>query len=141
MIVIACKSEDSSSSHQWAHEPYAFGEVGSGFWRLNVRTSWRPPTDVFETEDVIIVRMEIAGMKESDFVIELNERFLTIRGVRPDTNERRSYYQMEIRFGEFAVEMELPFLVQTELVEATYQDGFLRLSLPKAYSKQIHIEE
>lgn len=141
MIVIACKPEDSSNSRQWAHEPYAFGEVGPGFWRMNVRNSWHPPTDVYETEDIIIVRMEIAGMKESDFVIELNERFLSIRGVRPDTNERRSYHQMEIRFGEFNIEMELPFLVHTDLVEATYRDGFLRLSLPKAHPKQIHIEE
>lgn len=141
MIVIAMKSDDPANPRPWMHEPYAYGELGSGFWRLNMRTSWRPPTDVYETDDVITVRMEIAGMKESDFVIELNERFLSIRGVRPDANERRSYHQMEIRFGEFSVEIELPSPIHVDLVEATYQDGFLRLILPKALPRQIHIEE
>lgn len=141
MIVIAMKPDDPSNPRQWTHEPFAYGEIGSGIWRLNVRTHWRPPTDVYETEKHIIVRMEIAGMKESDFVIELNERSLSIKGVRPDANERRSYHQMEIRFGEFGVEMELPSPINADLVEATYQDGFLRLKLPKALLRQIHIDE
>ena len=80
-------------------------------------------------------------MRESDFVIELDGRFLYIRGTRLDANERRAFHQMEIRFGEFGVEIELPLPVQSELVEATYRDGFLRLVLPKAFPKQIHIEE
>ena len=141
MIVITSKSDEPLNPHQWAHDPFAFGEIGSGFWRLNMRASWRPPTDVYETEDAIMVRMEIAGMKESDFGIELNGQHLSIRGVRPDANERRSYHQMEIRFGEFYVEFNLPFPVHNDLVEATYQDGFLRLTLPKAFPRQIHIEE
>ena len=88
-----------------------------------------------------MVRMEIAGMNESDFVIELKGRLLLILGTRPDANERRSYHQMEIRFGEFNVDIELPSVVHTELVEATYRDGFLRLVLPKVPPMQIHIEE
>lgn len=141
MIVIALKSDDPSNPRQWSHAPYAFGESGSGFWRLNVRTPWRPPTDVYETEEALIVRMEIAGMSESDFVIELDGRILSIRGMRPDANERRSYHQMEIRFGEFSVDIELPTAIYPDRVEATYQEGFLRLVMPKAFPKQIHIED
>lgn len=142
MIETAPKPDDPSSPRQWMHDPFAFGEPGSGYWRLNVRTPlWRPPTDVFETEEALIVRLEIAGMRESDFVIELDGRFLSIRGARPDSNERRAFHQMEIRFGEFSVELELPLPVHSDLVEATYRDGFLRLVLPKAFPKQIHIQE
>lgn len=141
MIVIALKTDDPSNPRQWSHAPYAFGETGSGFWRLNVRTPWRPPTDVYETEEVLIVRMEIGGMRESDFVIELDGRILSIRGVRPDANERRSYHQMEIRFGEFYVDIELPTTIYPDRVEATYQEGFLHLVMPKAFPKQIHIDE
>ncbi|HWQ83872.1 MAG TPA: Hsp20/alpha crystallin family protein [Anaerolineales bacterium] len=141
MIVISLKSNDPSTPRQWAHTSDAFGEARSGFWRINVHSPWRPPTDVFETEDVLIVRMEIAGMRESDFAIELNGRLLSIRGVRPDANERRSYYQMEIRFGEFSIEIELPFPIYADRVEASYRDGFLRLVLPKANPRQIHIED
>jgi HSP20 family protein len=102
---------------------------------------WRPPTDVFETEEAVIVRVEIAGMKESDFQIVLDGRLLSIRGVRSDTPERRAYYQMEIRFGEFSTEVELPCEVQPQGAEATYNNGFLRVLLPKVRPKKIHVEE
>jgi HSP20 family protein len=110
-------------------------------WRIISRPhAWRPPTDAYETEDAIIIRVEIAGMRESDFTISLVERNLTIRGSRQDTSERRAYHQMEIPFGEFATEVELPFPIVTEQVEATYRDGFLRIMLPKAQPKQVKVE-
>ena len=72
-------------------------------WRIISRPhAWRPPTDVYETEDAITIRIEVAGMRESDFTIALVERTLTIRGIRQDTPERRAYHQMEIPFGEFS---------------------------------------
>lgn len=110
--------------------------------RIAVRSHiWRPPTDVFETEDAVIVRVEIAGMKESDFQIILDGRILSIRGVRSDNPERRAYHQMEIRFGEFSTEVELPCEVMVQDAEATYSNGFLRVVLPKVQPKKIHLEE
>ena len=100
---------------------------------------WRPPTDVYETEEAIIVRVEVAGMKESDFSIQLSERALLIRGSRQDIPERRAYHQMEIPFGEFSTEVELPFPIISDQVEAVYRDGFLRVSLPKARPRQIKV--
>ena len=41
---------------------------------------WRPPTDVYELEETLVVRVEIAGMREEDFIIQLNGRILSIRG-------------------------------------------------------------
>ena len=110
-------------------------------WRIISRPhAWRPPTDAYETEDAIIIRVEIAGMRESDFTISLVERNLTIRGSRQDTSERRAYHQMEIPFGEFTTEVELPFPIVTEQVEATYRDGFLRIVLPKAQPRHVKVE-
>jgi len=110
-------------------------------WRILSRPhAWRPPTDVYETEDAIIVRVEVAGMREADFTISLVERSLTIRGIRQDTSERRAYHQMEIAFGEFHTEVELPFLVLSDKVDATYRDGFLRITLPIAQPKHIKVE-
>jgi len=103
--------------------------------------AWRPPTDVYETEDKLIVRVEIPGMREDDFTIELNGRILSIRGVRQDLSERRAYHQMEIRFGEFIIEIELPFHIEVNQVEAVYNNGFLRVILPKARPRQISIAE
>jgi len=110
--------------------------------RLNAKTHmWRPATDVYEIDDSVVVRIEIAGMRDSDFSILLNDRTLIVRGVRPDIPEKRAYHQMEIRFGEFISEVELPYLVDAEKIEAIYQVGFLRIVLPKAKPHQIHVED
>jgi HSP20 family protein len=88
-----------------------------------------------------VVRVEVAGMREEDFSIELNGRLVTIRGLRQDSAERRAYHQMEIHFGEFIIDMELPHFVEAEQVEAVYTNGFLLVSLPKALPHQISIAE
>lgn len=107
---------------------------------------WRPFTDVYETEDSLVVRVEVAGMQEDGFEIQLDGRILTIRGIRPDIQERRAYYQVEIHFGEFLIEVGLPpaynaEVVDAERIEAEYENGFLRVVLPKARPRQISIEE
>jgi HSP20 family protein len=103
--------------------------------------AWNPPTDVYETEDNIIVRVEIAGMHDGDFSIELNGRLLSIRGVRQDASERRAFHRMEIPFGEFYIELALPYPIEPGRVEAIYHNGFLRVILPKARPRQIPIGE
>ena len=124
-----------------------------------VRT-WRPPTDVYETDDSVVVQVEIAGMEEGDavftskFTISLSGRNLTISGVRRDplTEALRqaqdtaqgltlSYQQMEIRYGEFKTEVYLPWAVVEEEIEATYEDGFLRVVLPKAKAQKVPVVE
>jgi HSP20 family molecular chaperone IbpA len=103
--------------------------------------AWRPPTDVYETEETLVVRIEIAGMDEKDFTISLTDRTLTVRGVRQETPERRAYYQAEIFFGEFFSEVELPVPVQAEKVSAEYQTGFLWLVLPKEQPLRIRVTD
>ena len=104
---------------------------------------WQPPTDVYEIDDAIIVCIEIAGMREEDFSIQINGKLLSIRGIRLDSAEERSYqrgyHQMEIRFGEFSVDLELPLAVQADRVEAEYKHGFLRIVLPKALPRKVPI--
>lgn len=104
--------------------------------------AWRPPTDVYETEEDIIVRVEIAGMQEAEFSVLLEDTQVSIQGKRQDDNsERRAYHQMEIRFGEFCSQLELSWPIDSKNVEADYQDGFLWVRLPKARSHQIRIRE
>jgi HSP20 family protein len=103
-------------------------------WRISTNNprTWRPPTDVFEREDSIVVRMEIAGMSEDGFSISLDQNILLVHGVRQDTSERRAYHQMEINFGEFQTAIEIHTPIDTENVRAEYQNGFLWVFLPKA---------
>lgn len=111
-------------------------------WRnLNRPGVWRPLTDVYENEGAIVVRVEIGGMREEDFSIYLEERRLIIVGSRMDTLERRAYYQMEIPYGEFSTEVELPVPVEVESVSAVYRDGFLKVVLPKARSHLIRVKD
>lgn len=111
-------------------------------WRISSHShTWRPPTDVYERDDSLVVRVEIAGMNEGDFSIHLDQKILVIRGVRPDLNERRAYHQMEINFGEFQTVVELLIPIDSEHITAEYQNGFLWVYLPKAQPKIITIKE
>jgi len=132
--------EDSRHQIERHVEDIQLMDTGISHWRMTIRTpAWHPPTDVFETEDAIIVRVEIAGMQEDDFSIELDGRSLSIHGARPDVSEQRAYHQMEIRFGDFLIEFELPIPVETNKIEAVYNNGFLRVILPKSSPRQINI--
>ena len=107
----------------------------------HVRSSvWSPPTDVYETEDSFVVRIEIAGMREEDFEVTLDNGELTVSGVRPDISERRAYHQMEIWFGRFEVNIEIPLPVNADASVAEYRDGFLSINLPRENPKQIRME-
>jgi len=105
-----------------------------------VRSTWSPPTDVYETEENCLIKLEIAGMRDEDFEVAFENNILIIRGNRPDLNERRAYYQMEIRFGKFEIAVEIPVMVNIEKATAGYQDGFLVIVLPKINSNQSKVE-
>jgi HSP20 family protein len=107
----------------------------------HVRASvWVPPTDIYETEENFVVRIEMAGMRDEDFEVAVENNMLMISGNRPDLNERRAYHQMEIRFGKFEVAIEIPVSVEIDRATAEYKDGFLRIQLPKANPKTIKVE-
>lgn len=112
-----------------------YSTAGHGQWLLSSQsTVWRPPTDLYETADRYMVRVEAAGMDENDFIILIEKDVLTITGVRPDVPERRAFHQMEIHYGEFRTEIELPGPIAADKVQAQYQDGFLFVTLPKVLS-------
>ena len=119
---------------------YPLSLAGVVNWRMTILpTQWRPPTDVYETEENYVVRVEIPGMRDGNFSVVVENNLLIIRGTRPDTPEKRAFHQMEIRFGDFSSEIELPPNVNVNQVQAEYEDGFLIIFLPKAQPKQIHV--
>ncbi|MCP4138966.1 MAG: Hsp20/alpha crystallin family protein [Chloroflexi bacterium] len=111
-------------------------------WEMHVRSKiWSPPTDMYETDDAYIARLEIAGMSEADFTVSVDEGFLIISGSRPDVQERRAYHQMEIRCGKFTSAVSLPNPVDLENASAEYEDGFFIVKLPKLKALKIDIQE
>jgi HSP20 family protein len=93
--------------------------------------AWRPPTDLYETEDAYVAHIEIAGMKESSLSVSIADRELTVIGVRQNQDPKGAYHRMEIMYGEFHVHVRLPTTVDESLVGASYADGFLTVTLPK----------
>ncbi len=97
---------------------------------------WRPPTDVYETDDAIIVKIEIAGMRPEDFQITFADRVLIVTGTRQDNDAKLSYHCLEIPYGEFRTEIFLSGTYDADQIEARYDAGFLYIALPK--SKREH---
>jgi HSP20 family protein len=108
---------------------------------IRQRRTWRPPTDVYETDDYIVVKVEIAGMAENDFTISFSNHVLTITGTRLDPASKLAYQQLEIPYGDFRTEVYLSWAIDDDEVEATYQDGFLKVILPKARPQKVRVME
>lgn len=108
-------------------------------WQV-LPTVWSPPTDMYETDNEYVVRVEVAGMREADFEVTLEDGHLFVNGTRPDVPERRAYHQMEIRFGKFSTAISIPGLVDLEKSAAEYKNGFLTVALPKLKSTNVKIE-
>ncbi|HOG46971.1 MAG TPA: Hsp20/alpha crystallin family protein [Anaerolineae bacterium] len=112
------------------------GSIGVGRadmeWALSSnRQAFRPPFDVFETDESIVIRVEIAGMREEDFDISLDGHVLHIGGSRGDSSGKLAYQRMEINYGEFRLDIRLPRLVALSEIEASYEKGFLSVSVPR----------
>jgi HSP20 family protein len=103
---------------------------------------WRPPTDVYETEQAFVVRVELAGMRDAEIAITLDDRGLRIEGSRPERNDERplGYHQMGVSYGIFAVEVFLNRSFDHERVAARYDDGFLFVELPKLGETRVRVE-
>ncbi len=101
---------------------------------------WSPPTDVYETDAEYVVRVEIAGIEDTDLEISFENGILIVSGVRPDVAERRAYHQMEIHFGKFSTSIGVPGPVDLDSSVAEYKDGFLNVRMPKAKATNVKIE-
>jgi len=92
---------------------------------------WRPPTDVYETDVSAVVKVELAGVRKEGVEITFANRVLTVTGRRRDPAAKLTYQQMEIKYGAFRTDVFLPWPVSEDDIEASYDDGFLVIVLPK----------
>lgn len=101
--------------------------------------TWRPPVEVYETEGSLVILTEIAGVTESDLSIIADSEMVTIRGCRTDprSGTKRRFREIGIPYGEFAADIYLPFPVDLDAVIAEYDNGLLRIELPRARSRTI----
>lgn len=97
------------------------------------RHTWSPLSDVYETADELIVKMELAGVKRDNIGITLDGGRLTIRGLRQEAAppETVAYHQMEINYGYFERVFHLRPGVAQEDISAHFEDGFLTIAVAK----------
>ena len=89
-----------------------------------------PAVNAYANEDGIALTAQLPGVAQDDLDISVFRDTLTLRGRRqPETSERQAYHRRERGHGEFVRNISLPFSVDPNRVEATIQDGVLRISL------------
>ena len=109
-----------------------------------VSGTWAPPVDVAETQEKIIVRAEVPGMKQEDISIEYENGTLTLKGTRELAKNDPAviWHRVERHYGNFVRTFTLPRTVDAEKITASYQAGVLEIEVPKkeeAKPKQIRI--
>ena len=120
------------SDNPWFNQLFvSFGPRGERMCPSEPR-AWQPPTDVYEVDSQITVKIEIAGVDQEDVIVRLDGRHLTVRGCRYDPADKLAYQQMEISYGEFRSDIYLPSAVDESQARAHYVSGFLYIHLPKA---------
>ena len=106
-----------------------------GAWAVPSVTVWRPPTDVYETPDELVVVMELAGVSEENLSVTLFSDLLVVEGERQHpvrSNAALSAcHQLGIKYGEFRSEVYVPTPVNHDHVTAEYKNGLLSITLKK----------
>ncbi len=97
-------------------------------------TSWGLALDVAENDDAFIVTASVPGMNPDDLDITITDNVLTIKGEyeADETIEEEKYHIRERRIGNFGRSISLPVSVNADGVDASYENGVLTLTVPKA---------
>lgn len=122
------------------------------FWSMpasagnELTASWSPIADIDEGDDHYMLSLEIPGMKKDDLRIEMLGNQVVISGERKTEEQRKEKGRLysERRFGRFQRSFALPAHVDADKIEAQYQDGVLKVYVPKseaAKPRQIKIGE
>ena len=104
---------------------------------LSVRDGWSmssPAIDMYQTDNEVVVKASIPGIKAEEVQINITSDVLTLKGEVKQQDERndRAWHIREHRFGSFERSVALPTAVKTDKAEAVFENGILTITLPKA---------
>jgi HSP20 family protein len=105
--------------------------------------AWAPRVDVYEKDNNLVIEAEIPGAKKEDIEVKVKDNAVVIRGEvkREEEKKEENYYRSERFYGKFERVVPLPTDVKIEEAKAEYQDGVLKLTIPKATAeKEVKIE-
>ena len=118
------------------------GSFGPVFRAPGSFSRWAPALDVYQDKNQFTVVAELPGMKKEEIELSLQNGVLTISGERKEEKKGEEGYRNERYFGRFQRSVTLPTSVDGNKVKASYQDGILKVALPKAEEakpKQIEV--
>ena len=98
------------------------------------RSSWSPAVDIFENGDDLVIRAELPGVNKNDIDVRSQDGSLVLRGERKREEEITddNAYRLERSYGGFVRSFRLPETVDAARIGASYKDGVLEITLPKA---------
>jgi len=98
-----------------------------------MRGAWSPSVDIYENKDQIVLEAELPGMRPEDVDISIENNVLTIHGERKfeKKDEQDNFHRVERSYGSFTRSFTLPPTVTSENVDASFDNGVLKLSLAK----------
>ena len=115
----------------------AFFGGGSGGSRTR---RWVPAMDLVETDDHLVLRADLPGLRKDDVELEVKDGVLTISGERKAEHEEKSegYYRVERAFGHFSRSLTIPDGVDADAIAADFADGVLEVRIPKPAERKPH---
>ncbi len=95
--------------------------------------TWAPPVDVYETDQSVVLKAELPGIKPDEVEIRVEDHTLFLKGERKFEKEvkEENYHHIERSYGTFVRTFPLPNSVDAEAAKAEYKDGVLTLTMPK----------
>ena len=108
--------------------------IGETSPQKRVYGDWYPSVDLSETKDGFIVKAELPGLDGKDVDVSLSGNILTIKGERKKEEEKKDehHHYVERSYGSFQRSFQLPVEVKSDKIEATFDKGILKITLPKA---------
>jgi HSP20 family protein len=102
------------------------------------KCDWRPLVDIFDSENAIVINVELPGVTKENITLDVKENILTLKGVRKTDEEVRNehYYRQERCFGSFERSFTLPSDIDPAKISANFKDGILRIEIPKIEVKK-----
>jgi HSP20 family protein len=113
---------------------------GGGTGNASRVRRWVPAMDLVETDDHLVLRADLPGMKRDDVEIEIKDGALTVSGERKAEHEENAegYYRVERAYGRFSRSLTLPDGIEPDAVEASFADGVLEVRIPKPAERKPH---
>lgn len=96
-------------------------------------SAWKPSVDIYETDEAIILKAELPGIKKEDVSVEVKDNILTLSGERVEDKEVKEecYFRKERCCGTFSRTFNLQHRVQPDKIKAKFKDGVLKIEIPK----------